>query len=64
MFNAAALDGLFEQPGTFFLYTIARRMGFSYSAVSCWVSAVARRVTTDPRFSERLARLADVRVKS
>ena len=39
------------------LKAIARRMGFSYSAVSRRVSAVAHRIVKDPRFRQRVERL-------
>jgi len=46
------------------LNAIARRMGFSYSAVSRRVSAVAQRLVKDQRFRQRVERLSDVKVKT
>ena len=46
------------------LIAIARRMGFSYSAVSRRVNAVAQQLVKDQRFRQRVERLSDVKVKT
>lgn len=46
------------------LKAIAHRMGFSYSAVSRRISAVAQRLVKNQRFRQRVERLSNVKVKT